>query len=96
MSKKQVKEAQSAYAAPMVTAGEDMPVAEMTVRDLKMLIQSALKETLEEMLEDPDAGLELRPEFEVQLRQAVSYVAAGGRLLSMNELLSQLEDASGV
>ena len=96
MSKKQVKEAQSAYATPVVTAGEDMPVAEMTVRDLKMLIQSALKEALEEILEDPDAGLELRCEFEVQLRQAVSYVAAGGRLLSMNELVSQLEDASGV
>jgi len=96
MSKKQVKEVQAAYAAPAVTAGEDMPVAEMTVRELKMLIQSALKEALEEMLEDSDAGLELRPGFEMQLRQAVSYVAAGGRLLSMNELVSQLEDASGV
>ena len=87
MSKKQVKEVQAAYAAPAVTAGEDMPVAEMTVRELKMLIQSALKEALEEMLEDPDAGLELRPEFEVQLRQAASYVAAGGRLLSLEELV---------
>jgi hypothetical protein len=77
MSKKQVKEVQAASAAP---------VAEMTVRELKMLIQSALKEALEEMLEDPDAGLELRPGFEEELRQTVAYVAAGGRLLSLEEL----------
>ena len=87
MSKKQVKEVQAAYAAPAVTAGEDMPVAEMTVRELKMLIQSALKEALEEMLEDSDAGLELRPGFEEELRQTVAYVAAGGRLLSLEELI---------
>jgi len=51
-----------------------------------MPVQSTL-EALEEMFEDPDAGLELRPEFEAQLRQAVSYVAAGGRLLSLEELI---------
>ena len=62
----------------------------------KMVIQSALKETLQEVLGDPDAGLELRPEFEERLRQAVAYVASGGSLLSMEELTSQLENASNV
>ena len=62
----------------------------------KMVIQSALKETLQEVLGDPDAGLELRPELEERLRQAVAYVASGGSLLSMEELASQLEDASDV
>ena len=62
----------------------------------KMVIQSALKETLQEVLGDPDAGLELRPEFEERLRQAVVYVASGGRLLSVEELTSQLEDAGNV
>jgi hypothetical protein len=42
------------------------------------------------------AGLELRPEFEERLRQAVAYVASGGSLLSMEGLTSQLEDASDV
>jgi len=87
MSKKQVKEVQAASAAPAATADEGIPAAEMTVRELKMLIQSALKEALEEMLEDPDAGLELRPGFEEELRQTVAYVAAGGRLLSLEELI---------
>jgi hypothetical protein len=66
------------------------------VSEEKMVIQSALKETLQEVLGDPDAGLELRPEFEERLRQAVASVASGGSLLSMEELTSQLEDASGV
>jgi len=87
MSKKQVKEVRAASAAPAATADEDISAAEMTVRELRMLIQSALKEALEEMLEDPDAGLELRPEFEEELRQAMAYVAAGGRLLSLEELI---------
>ena len=62
----------------------------------EMVIQSALKETLQEVLGDPDAGLELRPEFEERLRQAVAYVASGGSLLSMEELTGQLEDAGNV
>jgi hypothetical protein len=66
------------------------------VSEEKMVIQSALKETLQEVLGDPDAGLELRPELEKRLRQEVAYVASGGSLLSMEELTSQLEDASNV
>ena len=62
----------------------------------EMVIQGALKETLQEVLGDPDAGLELRPELEERLRQAVAYVASGASLLSMEELTSQLEDASNV
>jgi hypothetical protein len=96
MSEEQAKEARVSYSAAVEEAAEDTTVAEMTVRELKMVIQSALKETLQEVLGDPDAGLELRPEFEERLRQAVAYVASGGSLLSMEELTSQLEDASNV
>ena len=74
----------------------DVTVAEMTAGQLKTLIQSAVKEALREVLGDPDAGLELRPEFEERLREAVTYVASGGRLLSMNELTEQLERTSSV
>ena len=75
---------------------EDKTVAEMTTLQLKTLIRSAVKEALEEIIGDPDADLELRPEFEERLRQAVAYVASGGRLLSMEELTSRLEDTSDV
>ena len=77
-------------------AVEDIIVAEMTATQLRELIQSAVKETLQEILGDPDAGLELRPEFEERLCQAADYVSSGGHLLSMEELTSQLEGASGV
>lgn len=75
---------------------EEKTVAEMTASQLKSLIQSAVKEALEEILKDPDADLELRPEFEERLRQAVAHVASGGHLLSMEELTNQLEGPSGV
>jgi hypothetical protein len=74
----------------------DITVAEMTAIQLKSLIQSAVKEALQEIFIDPDAGLELRLEFEERLRQAVTEVASGGHLLSMEELTSQLEGESGV
>jgi len=96
MSKDPVKETRVSYSATVERAAEDVTVAEMTARELKMLIQNALTEALQEIFGDPDADLELRPEFEERLHQAVAYVTAGGRLLSMQELTSQLEDASGV
>ena len=74
----------------------DITVAEMTAIQLKMLIQSAVREALQEVLEDFDAGLELRPEFEERLHQAMSYLASGGHLLSLEELTSQLEGAGSV
>jgi hypothetical protein len=74
----------------------DKTVAEMTAAQFKTLIQNAVKEALQEILEDPDADLELRPEFEERLRQAAAYVAAGGHLLSLEELTSQFESTSSV
>jgi CRP-like cAMP-binding protein len=96
MGKKQVQEPRAAYISTSEEAVEDITVAEMTAQQLKMLIRSALKEALQEVLGDPDIGLELRPEFEERLRQAVAYVASGGRLLSLEELAGELEGPGGV
>ncbi len=97
MNEEQVQEPCVSYAATVEESiGEDMPVAEMTAQELKNLIQGAVKEVLQEVLGDPDMGLELRPEFEARLRQAKDYVASGGRLLSMEELTGELQGASGV
>lgn len=95
MSEEQAREPRTSYAATTEETMGNMPVAEMTALQLRTLIRSALKEALQEVLGDPDAGLELRPEFEERLCQTVSYVTPGGRLLSMEELTSQL-DASDV
>ena len=70
-----------------------MPVTEITVRELETLIQSAVREVFLEVLRDPDAGLQLRPEFEARLLEAQEYVASGGCLLSMDVLTSKAEDS---
>ena len=90
MSEEQAREPRASATTAEETMG-NTSVAEMTALQLKTLIQSALKEALQEVLGDPDAGLELRPEFEERLRQTVSYVTSGGRLLSMEELTSQFD-----
>ncbi|MDP2919214.1 MAG: hypothetical protein Q8O43_03225 [Dehalococcoidia bacterium] len=43
-------------------------VKELTTEELRLLIQDAIEEKLQEMLGDPDAGLEVRPEIIAQLK----------------------------
>jgi hypothetical protein len=65
-------------------------VGEMTVAQLKALIKESVEEILRDILVDPDAGLQLRPEFEERLRQSISYVDSGGKLLSFEEIRRRL------
>jgi hypothetical protein len=62
----------------------------MTVAQLKALIRESVEEILRDILVDPDAGLQLRPEFEERLRQSIAYVNSGGKLLSFEELKRRL------
>jgi hypothetical protein len=94
--KEEVQEPRGAYAATSDDAVGGMPVADMTATQLEALIRRVLKEALQEVLEDPDVELEVRPEFERRLRRAADYVASGGRLLSMEELAGELEGTDGV
>lgn len=92
MSEDQVRESRISYAAAVEGTSGDTPVAEMTVRELKLLIQSVVEDALREVLGDPDTGLELTHAFEARLRQAEAYVSSGGRLLSMDDLVGEIED----
>jgi hypothetical protein len=65
-------------------------MAQMTVEEFKALIRDTVKETLLETLRDPDAGLELRPEFESRLRESQAYVESGGELVAWDEMLHRL------
>ena len=42
-----------------------------TLEELDAYIDSKVEDKVRELLGDPDAGLELRPEFEERLRQAL-------------------------
>jgi hypothetical protein len=66
-------------------------VAQITVDELEALISKTVRETLLETLRDPDAGLELRAEFESRLRESQAYVEDGGELVSLDEMLHRLD-----
>jgi hypothetical protein len=74
----------------------DVTVAEMTALQLKTLVQGAVKEALQEVFDESETELELRPEFEEQLRQRTEDVASGGQLLSMEDLTGRLKDINDV
>ena len=48
-----------------------MRVAELTVDELKQIIEEAVEQKLSEMLGDPDEGLELCEEIKVRLRHSL-------------------------
>ena len=50
-------------------------VAELTVDELKQIIEEAVEQKLEEMLGDPDEGLELREEIKARLRPSLAYIS---------------------
>lgn len=50
----------------MPAVKEDKRISDMTVGELKDLIRDTVLEVV-----DPDYGLELRPEFEAELRQSL-------------------------
>jgi len=47
-----------------------MKVKELTVEQLKNLVQEAIEEKLEEIMGDPDLGLEVREEIKERLRSS--------------------------
>ena len=46
-------------------------VADMTVEELKQLVRAAVRDALQDLLPDPDAGLELRDDVIDSLRESL-------------------------
>lgn len=65
-------------------------VADMSVDDLKTLIQETITQTLTELLRDPDEGLELREDFVMALRHSLETVKAGGETFSADSVAAKL------
>ena len=49
-----------------------MKVKDLGIDEFKALIQEAVEEKLEEMLGDPDYGLELKPDIKQQLERSLA------------------------
>ncbi len=65
-------------------------VGELTVDELKQIIQEAVGQKLSEMLGDPDEGLELREEVEDRLRRSLVAERRGARGIPAQEVAAQL------
>ncbi|HEV8629878.1 MAG TPA: hypothetical protein VGV61_06130 [Thermoanaerobaculia bacterium] len=65
-------------------------VAELTVSELRDLISEVVGEKLDELVGDPDEGLELRPQLVEQLRESMGRVARGERGIPLEEAVSRL------
>ena len=66
-----------------------MKVKDLGVEELKALIQEAVEEKLEEMLGDPDLGLELRDEVREQLKQSLIAIQGGEKGVPIDKAASQ-------
>ena len=63
-----------------------MRVEEMTVDELKILIRQTVEERLEEILGDPDSGIELDDSVRERLRRSLEETQAGVAGLSPDEM----------
>lgn len=62
-------------------------VAELSVTELRDLIDEVVDEKLQEILGDPDAGLAIRPEIRDQLLRQMERVRKGEYGVALSELV---------
>ena len=63
---------------------------DISVEQFEGLIRKTVKQALRELLEDPDAGLVLRPTFVRRLRRSLAYLDGGGKTISAEEMARRL------
>ena len=67
-----------------------MKVSDLDVEELKAIIREVVKEEMTEILEDPDRGLEFRPEFVKELEASLEYVKSGGEMVPLTQIVAEL------
>ncbi len=65
-------------------------VGGLTISELRELVREIIIQTLQEMLGDPDKGLELRDDFVVELQRSLEAVEAGGKTEPVQEVAAKL------
>jgi hypothetical protein len=67
-----------------------MQVKDLTVDELKLLIQETVTETLQSLLFDPDEGKQIKPELQQQLLKSLKMTQGGERGISAEEVAKKL------
>lgn len=67
-----------------------MQVKDLTVEELKLLIQETVIETIESLLTDPDEGKQVKPEVKQELLDSLKRTQAGERGIPASEVAEKL------
>ncbi|MDU9049561.1 MAG: hypothetical protein Q3M30_11970 [Candidatus Electrothrix sp. Rat3] len=65
-------------------------VSDLSVDELRVLIQEVVRQTLKDIFRDQDEGLELREDFKSEMQASLNTSQADGNLLSADNVASQL------
>jgi hypothetical protein len=69
---------------------KNMQVKELTVEELKLLIQETVAETIQSILLDPDQDKEVKPEVKQQLLDSLRRTEIGEKGVSAEEVAKKL------
>jgi hypothetical protein len=67
-----------------------MQIKDLTVEELRLLIQETVAEAIQSLLVDPDTGRQLKPEVKQQLLDSLHRTQAGERGISAEEVAKKL------
>ncbi len=67
-----------------------MKVKELSVEQLRVLIQEAIEEKLEEMLGDPDQGLKLREDVRDRLKHSLAAMEHGEEGIPVSKVAKEI------
>ena len=65
-------------------------VADLTIDEFRDLVRAVVIQTLSEILDDPDEGLELRDDFAKELQDSLAAVDTGGKTVSVQQVAEKL------
>ena len=65
-------------------------VADLTIDEFRDLVRAVVIQTLSEMLDDPDEGLELRDDFTEELQDSLAAVETGSKTVSAQRVAEKL------
>ncbi|WP_375491263.1 hypothetical protein [uncultured Nostoc sp.] len=67
-----------------------MQVKDMTIEELKLLIQETVAETIQSLMVDPDEGKQIKPEVKQQLLDSLQRTQSGERGIPAEEVAKNL------
>lgn len=66
-----------------------MNIKDLTWDELDKHIDARVEKKIKELLSDPDAGLELRPEFVREVQESLSSVKKGGKTTALKQYAAE-------